>query len=118
MNNSVRNRSIRRLLAMALSLLMVVGLLPVAAQAAEASSTVVTITEDTTNPDDNQISLREAISYAGGSGTVTFASGLKDKTITLDSPIEISGNITVQLSEQTIRSSGTVFQLARGRLLP
>lgn len=48
---------------------------------------------------------------------VTFESGLKDKTLTLDSPIEISGSITVQLSEQTISSSGTVFQLAEGATL-
>lgn len=117
MNNSVRNRSIRRLLAMALSLLMVVGLLPVAAPGGGGFLHRGHHYDGYDEPGRQPDLPAGAINYAGDSGTVTFESGLKDKTITLDSPIEISGSITVQLSEQTISSSGTVFQLAEGATL-
>jgi CSLREA domain-containing protein len=52
----------------------------------EAPSLLVTLGIDTVNPDDGQISLREALAYAqtlGGAQTITFAPSLAGQTITL-----------------------------------
>lgn len=57
---------------------------------AEAPSTMVTTRLDVVNPNDGQISLREAVSYANGGATITFASGLDGMTLSLS-----NGAITI-----------------------
>ncbi len=62
----------------------------------ESPSLVVTTTEDVVNPTDGVVSLREAISYAVAGDTITFATSLYGKTITLQNgALEINEAITI-----------------------
>ena len=68
-------------------------------QELETQSTVVTLVEDTTNPYDNQISLREAIRYAETLGTpVTFA-------VADGSTLVVNGELN--LAQDTVIDGGT-----------
>ncbi len=57
---------------------------------AETPGTKVDIAEDTANPFDGKISLRDAVAYAGTNGTITMDSSLTDG-VTLDSDLTVSG---------------------------
>ena len=62
----------------------------------ETPSTIVTSTADVVDPYDGVVTLREALAeYAYDNATITFASSLKGKTITLDSTITIENDVTI-----------------------
>ncbi len=89
----------------------------------ETLSTVVTTELDIVDPADNQISLREAIAYAGEGDTVTFAPELAGKTILLNgSEIQITKGIAVDaagIGGITIDAGGKsrVFKINSGAVL-
>ena len=63
-------------------------------QVTERGSAVVDTAEDTDNPYDGKISLREAVAFSGVSGTpVTFAKELK--TVSVNKTILISGKVEI-----------------------
>ena len=65
----------------------------------ETASVVVNSTNDVVNEYDGQITLREALTtYRAQGTTVTFASSLAGKTITLNSPIALSQSVTINAS--------------------
>ena len=76
------------------------------AQAAEASSTIVTTLTDVVNANDGLISLREAIDNAGTAGwgtTITFAAALQGQTITLNgSELTINKSVTIDGTNRNI----------------
>ncbi|MBQ9801083.1 MAG: fibronectin type III domain-containing protein, partial [Thermoguttaceae bacterium] len=63
----------------------------------EASSTVVTTTEDVVDEYDGKISLREAIQYAEAGATIAFAETLKGQTIVLaGTELTVDKALTIQ----------------------
>ena len=67
----------------------------------ETPSTVVTTAEDTVDPYDGAVSLREAVWYAKdvAAGTVTFDASLDGATIQLtNSPITVDCSVTIDAS--------------------
>ncbi|MBR0224555.1 MAG: fibronectin type III domain-containing protein [Thermoguttaceae bacterium] len=69
----------------------------------ETPSTVVTTDVDAVDAYDGQISLREALGdYSSAGDTITFASSMKGKTITLDAELgqlRVDKNVTIDASE-------------------
>ena len=92
-----------RLLSLLLAVFMVVSVLPTAAFAAEGGI-VVDTAEDTVNADDGLTSLREALTQAESGQEITFDEALKDKTLTLASPLQVDKKVSVKLSGQTLEA--------------
>ena len=69
----------------------------------ETPSTVVTTDADAVDAYDGEISLREALGdYSSAGDTITFASSMKGKTITLDAELgqlRVDKNVTIDASE-------------------
>lgn len=107
MKNMIVNHSSKRVLAVIMTLVLLLGLLPVSALAAEdVPSVVVTTEEDVVDTADGKISLREAVAQAHAdpeAGEVTFHKDLKHKTLTLSDPLSITGKVTIVLSSQTVK---------------
>ncbi|MBR4834069.1 MAG: hypothetical protein IKU86_07045, partial [Thermoguttaceae bacterium] len=94
----------------------------------EAASTVVTILDDVVNPQDGEISLREALAYAEAGATITFADSLAGKTLKLneelvvDKAVQINGAgvvldgqnatriLTINAQGGTVEISNLTFQ--------
>lgn len=84
--------------------------------AAETPSLIVTSIGDSSNPTDNQTSLREALAYAAsltGPQTITFAPGLVGQTITLEGAAG-NANSFVSTSALTIQGDITIEGPASG----
>jgi Ca2+-binding RTX toxin-like protein len=60
-----------------------------------AHTFVISNTTDIVNPDNFSVSLREAIAKANAGDTITFDASLKGQTITLDSELVLSKDITI-----------------------
>ena len=72
-------------------------------QPREARLTVVTTNLDSVNPNDGEISLREALWYVRPGGTITFDESMKGKTITLSGKeLAISKNVTIDATGMNI----------------
>ena len=66
---------------------------------AEAASTIVTTVSDIVNSTDGLISLREAISYAGNGGVVTFSPSMNENIFSLtQGQITIDADVAVDAS--------------------
>ena len=72
----------------------------------EAASTVVTTTQDVVDPEDNLISLREAVAYADAGGTVTFDASLAGQTFTLTSELLVEKSVSIDGGANNIALSG------------
>ena len=84
----------------------------------EAPSLVVTTTDDVVDPEDGEISLREAISYAVAGDTITFATSLYGKTLTLQNgALEINEAITIDGSFGTGGAQITLDANAASRVI-
>ncbi|MBR0224589.1 MAG: hypothetical protein IJL92_00895, partial [Thermoguttaceae bacterium] len=100
--------------------------LETAAATTETPSAVVTSLLDVVDATDGLITLREALTYAGSEGVVTFSSSLKGGTITLSgAPLTASTSVTIDASALTDSSHSTgitidanfasrIFDLASG----
>ena len=86
-----------------LLILLILSLFPTAAFAAEGGI-VVDTAEDTVNADDGLTSLREALTQAESGQEITFDEALKDKTLTLASPLQVDKKVSVKLSGQTLEA--------------
>ena len=72
----------------------------------EAPSTVVTLAEDLYDPYDGQISLREALAYAGAGDTITFDATLNGATITLTSELLVEKSVSFDGADLNITLNG------------
>ena len=87
-----------------LALLLAVLLLPVSLgmEVRAAEPLVVDTALDVSDAEDGVTSLREAVESAVSGDVITFSGALAGANLTLVSPIEISGELTIRLSGQTI----------------
>ena len=92
----------KKILAVALALLMALSVLPMPAMAADAEVLRVTTGEDAVDEADGVVSLREALAAADPGDTVTVDDSVG--TISLTSALTVDKKVTLQLSGQTIVS--------------